>query len=114
MLAGSILFIVLWGMAFVLALVAATVLLFGREKPQEFVVINQITLEELSGLWEKGGRGTIDIEQLVPLWRNKKENKRQKNYQNYKISGQLNLWRKFASGPFLINSRNKRRCVARY
>ena len=75
MLAGSIFFIVLWGMAFVLALVAATLLLFGREKPQEFVVINQITLEELSGLWEKEGRGTIDIEQLVPLWRNKKENK---------------------------------------
>jgi len=61
------------GLALVLALVAVTVLLFGREKPQEFVVINQITLEELSGLWEKEKRGTIDIEQLVPLWRDKKK-----------------------------------------
>ncbi len=75
MLASSILVICLFGVAFVLALVAATILLFGREKSQEFVVINQITLEELSGLWEKEGRCTIDIEQLVPLWRNKKENK---------------------------------------
>lgn len=73
MLASSILFIVLFGVAFILALIAATVLLFSREKPQKFVVINQITLEELSGLWEKEGRGTIDIEQLVPLWRDKKE-----------------------------------------
>ncbi len=73
MFASSILVFFLFGVAFVLALVAATVLLFGREKPQEFVVINQITLEELSGLWEKEKRGTIDIEQLVPLWRNKKK-----------------------------------------
>ncbi len=73
MLASSILVICLFGVAFVLALVAATVLFFGREKPQEFVVINQITLEELSGLGEKEKRGTIDIEQLVPLWRDKKK-----------------------------------------
>ncbi|HFD31355.1 MAG TPA: HD domain-containing protein [Gammaproteobacteria bacterium] len=70
---SSIFVICLFGVAFVLALVAATILLFGREKPKEFVVINQITLEELSGLWEKEKRATIDIKQLVPLWRNKKK-----------------------------------------
>ena len=72
MLASSILVIALFGLAFVMALVAVTVLLFGREKPQEFVVINQITLEELAKLWEKKGGGTIHLKQLSPLWRDEK------------------------------------------
>jgi hypothetical protein len=72
MLASSILTIFLFGVSFVLALVAATVLLFGREKPQEFVLVNQITLEELSKLWEKKGGGTIHLKQLSPLWRDEK------------------------------------------
>ncbi len=38
------------GLAFVLALVAAAVLLFARKKQEEIIVINQITLKELSKL----------------------------------------------------------------
>ncbi len=71
MLASSILVIALFGLAFVLVLVAVTVLLFGREKPH-IVVINQITLEELAKLWEKKGGGTIHLKQLSPLWRDEK------------------------------------------
>ena len=66
------LFIGLLGAAFTLALVVVAVLIFGRKKQDEVVVINQITLKELSELWEKKDGGTIHIEKLSPLWRDEK------------------------------------------
>jgi len=62
----------LLGMAFGLVLVVVAVLIFGRKKQDEIVVINQITLKELSELWEKKGGGTIHISKLSPLWRDEK------------------------------------------
>ena len=84
MLASSIIIIALFGLAFVLALVAATVLIFGREKPH-IVVINQITLEELAKIWEKKGGGTIHLKQLSPLWRNEKVIAREEEQEKFQF-----------------------------
>ena len=42
----------LW-LAIVLALVVVAVLIFGRKKQEEVVIIRQISLKDLSEIWEK-------------------------------------------------------------
>jgi hypothetical protein len=63
----------LLGVAFGLTLVVVAVFIFGRKKEEKkLVVINQITLEELSKLWEKKGGGKIHIAKLCAVWRDEK------------------------------------------
>ena len=61
----------LW-LAIVPALVVVTVLIFGRKKQEEVVIIRQISLKDLSEVWEKKGERTIHISKLSPLWRDEK------------------------------------------
>ena len=60
------------GLAIVLALVVVAVLIFGRKKQEEVVIIRQISLKDLSEVWEKKNARTIHISKLSPLWRDEK------------------------------------------
>jgi hypothetical protein len=61
----------LW-LAIVLALVVVAVLILGRKKQEEVIIIRQISLKDLSEVWEKKGARTIHISKLSPLWRDEK------------------------------------------
>ncbi|MEA2114557.1 MAG: HD domain-containing protein [Thermodesulfobacteriota bacterium] len=69
----------LW-LAIVLVLVVVAVLIFGRKKQEEVVIIRQISLKDLSAVWEKKGARTIHISKLSPLWRDEKILAREDEY----------------------------------
>ncbi len=60
------------GLAIVLALIVVAVLIFSRNKQEEVVIIRQISLKDLSEVWERKGARTIHISKLSPLWRDEK------------------------------------------